>query len=853
MKHLVLLSLLIAVSICSISVNCYANTLTQEQLNKTANTLKVRYQVNNNLDQSNCDKHQAEGQCYQAELQLTFSFPMPALEWQMYFSQVTPIQWEGSDDFDIQRINGDLHKLIPVKKVESGKTYRIPLRAAFSSVSKSDVMPNYFIASNGLKPVTIASTIEQHDIQSGLSYLPHSGVFDKPEQNRRNNSDMVPIATPNIDFQRNVRINGEVEAAEVTRIIPKAKSTVNSAEWVNVETGLAFPQDSHKSQMVALEWIAQSGIPLSNTGLAVNITIDPKLSAETEGYLLQISSDAIVVSAYSEVGIFYGLMSLVQLYDPKHNRFPVLEINDSPEFAFRGVHIDVARNFHSKAFVLRLIEQMAAFKLNKLHLHMADDEGWRLEINGLPELTDIGAYRCFDLSEQICLLPQLGSGLEKTSPVNGYFTKQDYIQIVKFANQRHIEIIPSMDMPGHSRAAVKSMFARYQRLQKNGKLSEAKEYLLTDLANESSYSSVQHYNDNTINPCLDSTYTFIGKVLSEIAKYHDQAGVPLKRYHIGADETAGAWKRSPQCKSFLKDNLQGVKSVDDLGPYFISRIAAMLDKKGIVAGAWSDGVKVLVDDKKAVKMQVNVWDTLFWQGHNEAHKFANAGWESILSVPDVLYFDFPYAAHASEPGYYWASRATDSYKLFQFMPQNLPAHAQFWLDRMGTAYTASDAHPLVDENKITGIQVQLWSETVRSDERAEFMLYPRLIAFAERAWHKANWEQPYKQGTAYKFSGIEFNKKVMSDDWQAYSSHLVKRVLPALEKRKVFFRIPPPGAVLKKNILYANSIFPELAIYYRQLHGDWKLYSQPVSVEGPVELRSSLTGSSRSSRIIKVL
>lgn len=852
MKLPTLLSLLITTFIYFLPINCHANSFSQEQLNRVANTLKVRYQVYDNIDQTICDKSLAQIKCYQAELQLTFSEPMPAFEWQMYFSQVTPIKWEGSDDFDIQHINGDLHKLISVNNIQSEKTYRIPVKAMFSSVSKSDVMPNYFITAKGLNPAIIASTIEQHDEISGLSYLPHAGTFEKPQQNRRSDNDAVPIATPEVEFERNKKINSQAELKEVARIIPKAKSSVYSGNWVSAALGLALPQANNTSEEVAFDWLVQSGIPNNSAGLAVNIALDPQQLIDAEGYQLSITEEAIVVSSSSEAGIFYGLMSLAQLYDKKHARFPVSKINDGPEFGFRGVHIDVARNFHSKAFILSLIEQMAAFKLNKLHLHMADDEGWRLEIEGLPELTDIGAFRCFDLTEQTCLLPQLGSGPERSNSVNGYFTKQDYIQIVKYADLRNIEIIPSMDMPGHSRAAVKSMLARYQRLMKDGQIEEANKYLLTDLQNESRYSSIQHYNDNTINPCMDSTYTFIGKVLGEIATYHDQAKVPLKRYHIGADETAGAWHRSPICQAFIKNNLQGVDSVEDLGPYFISRIAKMLDNKGIVAGAWSDGVKALLDDKDIPKMQVNVWETLYGHGHNEAHKFTNAEWQSILSIPDVLYFDFPYAAHASEPGYYWASRAIDSYKLFQFMPQNLPAHAQLWLDNYGAPYMATDSVPLAENTKITGIQAQLWSETVRSDNRAEFMLYPRLFAFSERAWHNPNWVPPYQQGVNYKYSGNEFNKAAVSNDWQNYASHLVKRVLPALEKRKVFFRIPPPGAKRIKNMLHANSLFPGLTIYYRQLHGGWKLYTQPVSVTGPIELASGLDGFTRRSRIVKL-
>jgi hexosaminidase len=161
---------------------------------------------------------------------------------------------------------------------------------------------------------------------------------------------------------------------------------------------------------------------------------------------------------------------------------------------FRGLHVDVARNFHSKAEILAILDQMAAYKLNRLHLHLADDEGWRVEIAGLPELTTIGSRRCHDLAERTCLLPQLGAGPDPSAPVNGFYSRADYIEIVRAAQARHIQVIPSFDMPGHSRAAIKAMEARAARLRAEGKPeAEAGRYLLSEAGNASVYSSIQHY------------------------------------------------------------------------------------------------------------------------------------------------------------------------------------------------------------------------------------------------------------------------------------------------------------------------------------------------------------------------
>ena len=849
---------LIATLACSISFMPFVQAqqaITQEMLNNLGADLQVIYQVRDNLDNSACFEDVTQGNCYRAELQLTFAQTMPAHGWEIYFSQISPIQWEGSEDFDIQHINGDLHRLTPSKKIVPGKEYVVPLRASFWSVSKSDVMPNYFVAADGLKPVVIRSTVEKRDPFSGLSIIPHAGVFETTQQNRRNSSDHLAITTPENDYVRNAEINSSAVARSTSRLIPKASQTKDAKQWLKLEFGLAFSANIRHEQATAIEWLLRSGLRESEEGLKVNIAVDPSKISEQEGYRLTIEAKEIEIIANSDTGVFYALMSLAQLYDPLQKRLPIVAIKDSPEFGFRGLHIDVARNFHSKGFVLRLLEQMAAFKLNKLHFHLADDEGWRLQITDLPELTEIGAYRCFDLSEQGCLLPQLGSGPFRDSEVNGYYSSKDYIEILKYAATRHIEIIPSLDMPGHSRAAVKSMLARHSRLRKEGKNREAEEFLLTDLSNESNYSSVQHYHDNTINPCLPSTYHFIEKVLSEVVRYHTSAGVPLKRYHIGADETAGAWAQSPACNKLISNNLQGVKSVNDLSPYFINTITKMLAQKDIIAGAWSDGAEALLEQEDSPKMQVNIWDTLFWQGHNQAHNFVNAGWQSILSQPDVLYFDFPYAVNSDEPGYYWASRATDSYKVFQFMPQNLPAHAAIWPDRMGVPYRSTEQFPLAKGFKVDGIQAQLWSEAIRSDSAVEFMLYPRLLAVAERAWHKAEWTAPYQPGKDYNDNDQLLSAQassVQAQDWAEFSSVIENKILPSFVKYGIFFRIPPPGAKIENGKLHANNLFSGLQIHFRTVGGDWQLYEHPTPVTGKIELKSSLLDSHRSSRIIKV-
>ncbi|MFT7561060.1 MAG: hexosaminidase, partial [Flavobacteriales bacterium] len=526
---------------------------------------------------------------------------------------------------------------------------------------------------------------------------------------------------------------------------------------------------------------------------------------------------------------------------------PLVEIYDEPRYQFRGMHVDLARNFHSKDFVLDLIEQMATYKLNKLHLHMGDDEGWRLEIRGLPALTQVGAFRCHDLTETRCLLPQLGSGSDPdfTSAVNGFYTIADYKEILEAATARHIQVIPSFDMPGHSRAVIKSMEARYRRLMAEGKEAEANRYRLIDPEDTTKYYSIQFYTDNTINVCIQSTYDFIDKVIDEVKLVHQEAGHPLTRYHIGADETAGAWIESPACKKYMEAN--DIHDVERLGPHFIERLSAQLIQKGIEVGGWSDGLSHTNFDKMPERVQSNIWDVLAWGGSASAHKQVNAGWEVVLSTPDALYFDFPHEADPKESGYYWGTRRVNTRKVFSFMPGNIPVHAEIWKSPAEQPFVIDDtlrldAHgdvisgPMKKGKSIAGIQGQLWSETARSDDWAEYQIYPRFMALAERAWSKPAWEPDYNySGAVYSHETKLFNDDLQAKrdkDWARFTSILAGKEFSKLDAANIFYRIPTVGAVINSNgVLSANIIFPGMAIEYRVGSSDWIEYSEPVTLQ----------------------
>jgi hexosaminidase len=587
-------------------------------------------------------------------------------------------------------------------------------------------------------------------------------------------------------------------------------------------------------------------VPLGKTGVELTITADAAMKPES--YRIAARGGAIAITAADAAGASYALRSLAQQAVYERLRLKPFEIEDAPRFAFRGLMLDIARNFHPKAQILAVMEQMAAVKLNKLHLHLGDDEGWRLQIESLPELTGIGGRRCHDPAETRCLMPFLGSGPDAVAPGTGHLTRADYIEILKAAKARQIEVIPSFDMPGHSRAAILAMKARARRLIAEGKPEEAARYRLDDPDDKTVYFSIQHYNDNMLNVCLASTYTFISTVIDSIKAMHQEAGLPLRIYHIGADETAGAWKDSPACRPFLVDQHL---TLAQLGNLFIARVAGILRDKGIEPAGWSDGMGSVDPAQMPARVQSNSWGGLFGGGIAEAHRQANQGWDVVMSTPETLYFDMPYAADGWERGTNWASRATDLYKVFSFMPENLGANAAVMTDIKAKGAAIADTVPLAAGHRITGMQGQLWSETVRNPQIANYMLFPRTQALAERAWHKASWEPDYVAGKSYAFADGSVDTEALLADWNGFQAKLIPR-LAELDRANMNYRLPVPGARVTGGRLEANAPIAGLKIQYRIGNAPWRAYHGPIAAKGPVALRTLSPEGRRVSRMVGV-
>jgi len=846
--------------------------ITQVQLNVLANTLQVQYNFLSNIE-TDCPDFEDKkiAACYGAEIWLTTPTDLAVNAFKLNFSQVYPAYASQSDSFTLEHINGDIHQIspkLPFSGFKARQTLKIKLWVKSTLITKSELMPNYWISAKGLQPVVVKSTQTAFDKETGLEQQPWVMPFSNiAKQIKSSPEDVNQYASPTWLYENEASLEQFDQSTDhvAFAIIPTPKSltVLDKTKQFDFSKGVKLSlKDIEKSAVAsALSRLALVGFDVSSDAKsALEVVVDKNASKSVDWrsghYQLTIDKNKITIVAQDDVGAFYGLQSLASLIQVETSSLPLIDVDDQPHYAYRGQHVDVARNFHDKAFIFRLIEQMAAYKLNKLHLHLAEDEGWRLEIPSLPELTQVGSKRCMSLSDEHCLQPQLGGA--QASERDGFYSVSDYEDILRFASKHHIQVIPSLDMPGHSRAAIKAMEARYYSLMEKSDEVAAKQYLLSDFSDKTQYRSIQNYSDNTLNVCIESTYTFIDKVLDELKAMHQQANHPLELYHIGADETAGAWVDSPACEPLIAQ--QGKQH---LGAHFIERIAAMVANKGISVGGWNDGLK----ETRAANMPTDtysyIWGALPWGAHQQVSEQSHRGWNIVLSIPDVLYFDFPDQIDPEEPGYNWASRRITTRSLFNFMPDNLPIHAEFRLDTLGKNFEIDDRlkkdqngkishQPLAKGFSVNGIQGQLWSETVRSELQAEYMIYPRLLALAERAWHQASWQVPYD------YNGKRFDKntnyftqalKAQRDkSWLAFSQTLGLKELVKLERSGVFYRLPSAGAKVKEGMLHANSAIKGLPIEYQEEDGSWQIYSKPVEINSPVKIRTKIINSKRVGR-----
>ena len=459
-------------------------------------------------------------------------------------------------------------------------------------------------------------------------------------------------------------------------------------------------------------------LPVNNSGTIIFQLGEHKELGE-EGYQLSISSDQLILSAYKHHGIFNGIQSVLRLLPPEIKSKTVqadatwsincIEVTDKPQFAWRGLMLDVSRHFFTKQEVKKFIDQMAEYKYNVFHWHLTDDQGWRLEVKSLPRLTAIGAWRA----------PRVGNWWEREPQLptdslsyGGYYTTEDIREIVEYAQQRYVTIVPEIDIPGHSMAALSA----YPEISCTGGPFHVN-------VGNTFYTKIE----NSLCAGNEQTFEVLDSVFAEVARLF-----PSPYIHIGGDECyKGFWEKCSKCK--MRMQKEHLKNLEELQSYFVKRVAAMVQKRGKQVIGWDE----ILEGGLAPETIV-----MSWRGMKGGIEAAKQGHSVIMTPTDHCYLDFYQGDPTVEPNTYSMLRLQDCYK-YQLIPDS------------------------VDASLIMGGQGNLWTESVPHYRQVEYMIWPRALAISETLWTDArlrNWKffvnRVEQQFERFDRSGVNYARSI---------------------------------------------------------------------------------------------
>ena len=496
-------------------------------------------------------------------------------------------------------------------------------------------------------------------------------------------------------------------------------------------------------------------------------------------YRITVKDGKASVESNDADGAYYAEVTLANLRrNAGGAKLEDMVIEDWPDMAVRGLMLDVSRNFTSKKDVLKLLDIMAHYKANVFHLHFGDDEGWRVEIPGIPELTSFGGFRSIpeiaedgSIREVDGLKPAytLGAGRDdRKTAGNGFYSRKDFIEILRYAAERHITVIPEFDTPGHSRAAIKSVEKYFER---TGDAS----YMLSEPGDTSKYTSVQGYHDNVINVALPSTYNFIAKVFDEFISMYEEAGLKMEMIHIGGDEVPdGCWDGAPACQALMAQN--GWTSYIDLDRYYFTRLEELAAERGIKLAGWQEAALNL----RKNLAYVNIWNVRVRNRLIETpYRYANEGIGVVLSNAPNTYADMAYNYGLTERGATW-SGYIDERRAFSLLPYDIYRSIR-WDDKcrpVDLTRSDDDRTALERPENILGIQTQLWTETVRDFDHVTYYFFPKIVGSFERAWNAS----PSWQGSTVP------DDPAFVEDFNRFQSILVEHEYPYYEKLGINYR-----------------------------------------------------------------
>lgn len=497
--------------------------------------------------------------------------------------------------------------------------------------------------------------------------------------------------------------------------------------------GFNNPESRKIAEMLSQKLNVPTGFsikPEQNTSGSIQFNLNkvPVEQFGKEGYTLVSSVNGVVITANKTAGLFNGMQTLLQLL-PKEIEsktainmnwtIPIVKITDYPRFGWRGIMLDVSRNFFSKDEVKLYIDQIARFKYNTFHWHLTDDNGWRIEIKSLPKLTEVGAWR----------VPRFGQFGQRTEPkpgeaatVGGFYTQADIKEIVQYAQDRNVTIVPEIDVPGHCMAAI----AAYPELScikdPNTKVNPGSSF--SEWYADGTFKMLK---DNTLNPSDEKVYEFLDKVFTEIASMF-----PNPYVHVGGDECyKGYWKQDASCQALMKK--QNMSSPVELQSYFMKRVEGILKSKGKKLLGWDE----ILEGGLAPEATV-----MSWRGIKGGIEAAKMGHDVVMTPTTFVYLDYQQGEPTIEPPIY----------------DNL---------RLNKCYSYEPVPEGVDAKYILGGQGNLWTEQVVTLHHAEYMTWPRGWALAEDFWSpkkSKNWAnfivRVEKQFERTEIEGVNYSRAI---------------------------------------------------------------------------------------------
>lgn len=461
--------------------------------------------------------------------------------------------------------------------------------------------------------------------------------------------------------------------ADNLNLIPRPAEISMTRNTVPLKKVLTISTEMPESDRAALmEYLRDYPIetnPVKKNGFIRARVITGSMDSD-EAYIMDIRKNGIEIKTSAPAGIFYGLQTLAQLV--RNGKLHEGTITDSPRFPYRGLHLDVSRHFFTPEHVKRQIDLISTYKMNRLHLHLTDGVGWRLEIPGYPRLTDYAAWRRSSDLDSLAKFDEKFCTRDTEGAYGGYYTADDIRDILDYARLRHVTVIPEIEMPGHS----EEVLAAYPELSCTGEPTGAGEVCIGN----------------------EATFKFFEDVLDEVIRLF-----PSHYIHIGGDEASRQhWKNCPKCQKRIKD--EGLGDEDGLQSYIIRRIEKYVNSKGRDIIGWDE----IIDGGVAPNATI-----MCWRSPDGAIKAAEEGHDVIMTPGSNYYLDAPQADPETQPRAFGPTVTIGRTYSYNPVPASASAKAA---------------------KHIIGVQGNTWAEQIPTPQHAEYMIYPRIIAIAETGW-----------------------------------------------------------------------------------------------------------------------